>query len=169
MPSARPREHIASAAATAHAASVRALVARDPGERQSAGAQLTWVTSANARADTKAQYGRAHAAGLSLAEVGAILAIRDSGHAPCPHVSDLIGQHLAQVEQRIAGLTRTCAALADRQRRAAATDAADRAETGICSILAAYEHRPTTRAGHGGIHQRTGSPGTFPSGDGGRG
>lgn len=169
MPSARPREHIASAAATAHAASVRALVARDRGERQSAGAQLTWVTSANARADTKAQYGRAHAAGLSLAEVGAILAIRDSGARPVPARQRPDRPAPCPGRAAHSRTHRTCAALADRQRRAAATDAADRAETGICSILAAYEHRPTTRAGHGGIHQRTGSPGTFPSGDGGRG
>jgi DNA-binding transcriptional MerR regulator len=66
-----------------------------------------------------------------------VLAIRDSGQAPCEHVSVLIDEHLAQVERRIAELIRARDALKDLQRRAAATDPADCAESEICSILAA--------------------------------
>lgn len=74
-------------------------------------------------------------AGLTLAEIRSILVIRDSGQPPCLHVTDLIDQHLAQVEQRIAELTQARTALRDLQRRAAATDPADCAQTDICSIL----------------------------------
>jgi MerR family transcriptional regulator, copper efflux regulator len=78
----------------------------------------------------------AQAAGLTLAEIRSILAIRDDGHAPCRHVTRLIDQHLAQVDERITELTQTRAALTDLRRRAAATDPADCDDTGICSILA---------------------------------
>jgi DNA-binding transcriptional MerR regulator len=77
----------------------------------------------------------AQAAGFTLADIRGVLTIRDSGHAPCQHVSALIDEHLAQVERRIAELTRARDALKDLQRRAAATDPADCAESEICSIL----------------------------------
>ena len=50
-------------------------------------------------------------------------------------MATLIGQHLAQVERRIAELTRTHDVLIDLQRRAAAINPADCAEPEICSIL----------------------------------
>ena len=75
------------------------------------------------------------AAGFTLADIRGVLAVRDSGEAPCQHVSALIGQHLAQVEQRIAELTRTHGVLMDLQRRAVAINPADCAEPEICSIL----------------------------------
>ena len=78
----------------------------------------------------------AQAAGFTLADIRGVLAIRDSGQAPCEHVSALIDEHLAQVERRIAELIRTRDALRDLQRRAAATDPASCAESEICSILA---------------------------------
>ena len=77
----------------------------------------------------------AQAAGFTLADIHGVLAIRDSGQAPCQHVSVLIGEHLAQVEQRIAELTRTRDVLEDLQRRAAATDPASCDESEICSII----------------------------------
>ena len=81
----------------------------------------------------------AQAAGFTLADIRGVLAIRDSGQAPCQHVSVLIDEQLALVEQRIAELTRARDALKDLQRRAAATDPADCAEPDICIILAADE------------------------------
>jgi MerR family transcriptional regulator, copper efflux regulator len=78
----------------------------------------------------------AQAAGFTLADIRGVLAIRDSGQAPCEHVSVLIDEHLAQVERRIAELTRARDALKDLQRRASATDPADCAESEICIILA---------------------------------
>ena len=81
----------------------------------------------------------AQAAGFTLADIRGVLAIRDSGQAPCQHVSVLIDEHLARVERRIAELTRARDALRDLQRRAAATDPADCAESEICIILATAE------------------------------
>lgn len=79
----------------------------------------------------------AQAAGLTLAEIRGVLAIRDSGRAPCQHVTDLIGQHLAQVEQRLIELTHARDALRALQRRAAATDPARCGSEEVCSILTA--------------------------------
>lgn len=77
----------------------------------------------------------AQSAGLTLAEIRGILALRDSGNAPCEHVTDLIGRHLDDVERRIAELARTRNALRDLQGRAAATDPADCTADQVCSIL----------------------------------
>jgi MerR family transcriptional regulator, copper efflux regulator len=79
---------------------------------------------------------QAQAAGLTLAEIGSILRIRDGGQAPCQHVTALIDQHLAQIDHRIAELSRTRDALAELHRRAIATEPADCSESQICSILA---------------------------------
>jgi DNA-binding transcriptional MerR regulator len=77
----------------------------------------------------------AQTAGFTLADIGSILAIRDSGQAPCRHVATLIGQHLVQVEQRITELTRTHDMLTDLQRRAGTINPADCAAPDICRIL----------------------------------
>jgi MerR family transcriptional regulator, copper efflux regulator len=78
---------------------------------------------------------QAQAAGLTLAEIGGILRIRDDGQAPCQHVTALIAEHLAQVERRIAQLTRTHAALAELHARAVLTEPAGCSESQICTIL----------------------------------
>jgi len=77
----------------------------------------------------------AQVAGFTLAEIHSVLVIRDSGDPPCRHVATLIGQHLAQVERRIAELARTRDVLIDLERRAAVIIPADCAEPEICSIL----------------------------------
>ncbi|MFB7710163.1 heavy metal-responsive transcriptional regulator [Streptomyces sp. NPDC056105] len=77
----------------------------------------------------------AQAAGLSLAEIRSVLAVRDSGEAPCVHVSDLIAQHLADIEQRMAELRATRAALRTLARRAQATDPNSCTQEDICRII----------------------------------
>jgi MerR family copper efflux transcriptional regulator len=77
----------------------------------------------------------AQAAGLTLAEIRDVLAIRDSGQAPCQHVTNLIDQHLAQLEQRLAELAQARDVLHDLKRRAASTNPADCADEEVCSIL----------------------------------
>ncbi len=47
---------------------------------------------------------RAQAAGLSLREVRQILAVHDSGDAPCGHVRHVIGERLNQVRAQITEL-----------------------------------------------------------------
>ncbi|MEV0169127.1 heavy metal-responsive transcriptional regulator [Nonomuraea fuscirosea] len=78
----------------------------------------------------------AQAAGLTLAEIRSVLAIRDGGQAPCAHVTGLIDEHLAQVEQRLTELVQARNALQRLRRRAAATNPAHCDSGEVCSILA---------------------------------
>lgn len=66
-----------------------------------------------------------------------MLAIRDGGHPPCGHVTELLGQHLADAEHRIAELATTRATLRELTRTASRTDPATCTESDICRILAA--------------------------------
>ena len=76
----------------------------------------------------------AQAAGLTLAAIRQVLAIRDSGQPPCTHVTDLIARRLAEVDARVAELTRTRDQLVVLAARAAEQVAADC--RGYCSIIA---------------------------------
>jgi DNA-binding transcriptional MerR regulator len=75
----------------------------------------------------------AQAAGLTLAQIGEVLAIRDDGQLPCEHVTTLVARRLAAVEQRLREL---------RQVRAQLREIADRAERydpddcdGYCGLI----------------------------------
>jgi MerR family transcriptional regulator, copper efflux regulator len=76
----------------------------------------------------------AQSAGLTLAEIRGILAVRDHGRPPCTHVTALLHQHLAETERRLAELTQTQAMLRDLLATAQATDP-DTCTGGICTIL----------------------------------
>lgn len=77
----------------------------------------------------------ARRAGLSLAEIRGILALRDEGQSPCGHVTDLVHQHLAEIDRRIAGLRKTRAELRELARQAQATDPASCTDIDICRIV----------------------------------
>lgn len=77
----------------------------------------------------------AQSAGLTLAEIRSILRLRDSGKAPCSHVSELIDQHLADIEQRMAELRKTRTALRGLAERATSTDPSTCSEADICTII----------------------------------
>ncbi|MCM2394074.1 heavy metal-responsive transcriptional regulator [Streptomyces albipurpureus] len=77
----------------------------------------------------------AQGAGLTLAEIRSVLVLRDSGQAPCAHVTTLISVRLDDIERRLAELAKTRDALRGLARRAAATDPAACAEDDICTIL----------------------------------
>lgn len=77
----------------------------------------------------------AQSAGLTLAEVRSILVLRDSGEAPCGHVTHLIQEHLADIERRMADLCKTRTALRGLADRAAATDPSTCTDVDICSII----------------------------------
>jgi len=79
----------------------------------------------------------AQSAGLTLAEIRSILALRDSGQVPCTHVTDLIQEHLADIEQRMAELRMTRTALRTLAERAATTDADECTDANICRIIGA--------------------------------
>ena len=79
----------------------------------------------------------AQAAGLSLAEIAGVLAVRDRGQPPCAHVATLIDTHLADIRDRIAALHAAHAELPQLADRAAALDPAECSGTDeICHILA---------------------------------
>lgn len=78
----------------------------------------------------------AQGAGLTLAEIGRVLALRDSGQAPCGEVAALISERLDQIEQRLADLRSTRTVLRQLAHRAADLDPATCAEADICTILA---------------------------------
>jgi MerR family transcriptional regulator, copper efflux regulator len=77
----------------------------------------------------------AQAAGLTLADIRGVLAVRDAGNPPCEHVIPLIHAHIDQIQQRISELIAARAVLRELALRAAATDPADCTESDICSIL----------------------------------
>ncbi|MFI5917827.1 heavy metal-responsive transcriptional regulator [Streptomyces anulatus] len=77
----------------------------------------------------------AQRAGLTLAEICSILALRDDGDAPCTHVTGLINARLDDVNRRMTELAATRKALRALANRAATTvPAACEADT-ICTIL----------------------------------
>lgn len=78
---------------------------------------------------------QAQAAGLTLAEIRQVLTIADDGEPPCGHVTDLIAQHLEEVDHRIRELTGTRAVLEHLAQRAVEQDPANC--DGYCTILQA--------------------------------
>ncbi|MFD8003980.1 heavy metal-responsive transcriptional regulator [Streptomyces mirabilis] len=78
---------------------------------------------------------QAQAAGLTLAEIRSVLALRDSGEAPCTHVAGLIELHLADIERRMAELRTTRTALRALSEQAASTDPSTCSEEDICRII----------------------------------
>lgn len=71
-----------------------------PSARSSAGYRLYSARDAARLAFIR----RAQAVGLSLSEIGAVLAVRDAGATPCRHVRALAQAKVADVDTRIAGL-----------------------------------------------------------------
>lgn len=77
----------------------------------------------------------AQSAGLTLAEIRGVLTLRDSGRAPCAHVSALIEDHLADIERRLADLRATRSVLRRLGERATATDPRTCTDADICRII----------------------------------
>lgn len=78
---------------------------------------------------------RGRVAGLTLAQISDILAVRDRGSAPCTHVRDLLAGQLADLDAQIAELTALRAAVAEFHDTAAAGDPTDCDPGRICSYL----------------------------------
>lgn len=79
----------------------------------------------------------AQAAGLTLAEIGSIIELRDVGNVPCAHVATLISSKLADVRARIRDLAALEAELDVLIERSHHLDPADCTDADICHILAA--------------------------------
>ena len=84
---------------------------------------------------------KAKSIGLTLAEIGEILALRDAGTEPCARVRELIDRKLATVNEQLRLLTDLRSDLLTLQARAAATTCSC---TPICEIIELYE--PPRRA-----------------------
>lgn len=67
------------------------------------------------------------AAGLTLAEVGSILEMKDAGQSTCGHTRDLVHRHLEEIDQQIATLT------AQRREMEALAKRADAMDPGACT------------------------------------
>ncbi|MDQ3709582.1 MAG: heavy metal-responsive transcriptional regulator [Actinomycetota bacterium] len=78
----------------------------------------------------------AQAAGLTLRQVGEIVAIRDHGKAPCAHAADLVDERLTDVEARLRQLEQTRDALRDLRQRLDQLDPAECSPAAICSAMA---------------------------------
>lgn len=79
----------------------------------------------------------AQAAGLTLAQVGEVLAIRDDGRPPCGHVADLVDDRLTDIDRRLTELRRAGRELRDVRRRLRGLDPADCAADDVCSAIEA--------------------------------
>ncbi len=77
---------------------------------------------------------QAQAAGLTLAQIREILAVRDDGQPPCEHVAALVGERLREVERRLEELQGTRRELLALRQR---LDELDPADCGVGTVCAA--------------------------------
>lgn len=78
---------------------------------------------------------RSQLAGLSLAEIGDILRIRDAGKAPCAHVCEQLAENLATLDKQLAELTALRESVAGFYRAAVEGDPDQCDAERICSYL----------------------------------
>lgn len=79
----------------------------------------------------------AQAAGLTLAEIGSIIDLRDDGNVPCAHVATLIDNKLTAVRARLRDLALLEAELDVLIERSRCLDPDDCTDADICHIIAA--------------------------------
>lgn len=77
----------------------------------------------------------AQAVGLTLAEVGQVLGVRDAGEAPCQVVTELIDRRHAEVRDRIAALQALERELTQLRERAESLEPRDCDPSGICHVI----------------------------------
>ena len=78
----------------------------------------------------------AQAAGLTLAEVRQVIAVRERAGPPCGHVTDLLDRHAAELDRRIAELSSTRAEVARLRDRARTLDPATCGPEQVCQLIA---------------------------------
>jgi len=79
----------------------------------------------------------AQAAGLTLAEIGSIIDLREDGTIPCTHVAGLIDNKITDVRARIRALTVLKLELEGLIERSKRLDPADCTDADVCQILSA--------------------------------
>jgi DNA-binding transcriptional MerR regulator len=89
----------------------------------------------------------AQRAGLTLAEIGSIIDLREDGTVPCTHVAELIDNKLVDVRSRISDLAVLKLELEGLIERSQRLDPADCTDADVCHILSADRvAEPTTGA-----------------------
>lgn len=83
----------------------------------------------------------AQAVGLTLGEIGEVIAFRDRGETPCGHVLALVERRTAELGSRIEEMQRLRVALESLAERARSLDPADCSADDVCHIIA----RPASR------------------------
>jgi MerR family Zn(II)-responsive transcriptional regulator of zntA len=78
---------------------------------------------------------RGQAAGLTLAQIRQVLEIRDRGHAPCEHVSDLLDRRLADLDAQLQQLRALRATIAQLRDQAQAADPETCSPDQVCRFL----------------------------------
>lgn len=78
----------------------------------------------------------AQASGLTLAEAGQILGMKDDGESTCRHTRALIGRHLTDIDAQIASLLAAKGELTALSRRADRMDPAACTDPNACQVLA---------------------------------
>jgi DNA-binding transcriptional MerR regulator len=86
----------------------------------------------------------AQASGLTLAEIAAVLEMRDEGSSTCEHVVALLEQHLAGLDAHIEALIETRKELAALTDRARHLDPAACNDPNRCQTIVALRHDPDT-------------------------
>ena len=88
----------------------------------------------------------AQAAGLTLAEIRQVIAVRDLSGPPCRHVTDLLDTHAADLDRRIAELTALRDEVQRLRDRADSLDPSRCDDTAVCHVIPAdgpAAHPPT--------------------------
>ncbi|MPV37881.1 heavy metal-responsive transcriptional regulator [Georgenia subflava] len=78
---------------------------------------------------------RGQAAGLTLAQIGQVLQIRDGGEAPCRHVTDLLKARIETIDRQIAELQQLRTAIAELRDHAAGADPTTCPPEDVCHYL----------------------------------
>lgn len=79
---------------------------------------------------------QARAAGLTLAQIREVLAVRDDGRPPCRHVAGFVDDRLAHVDRRLEELAATRRQLLVLRERLQTLQPADCAPEEFCSAMA---------------------------------
>lgn len=87
----------------------------------------------------------AQAAGLSLAEIVQVVAVREAQGSPCGHVVDLLNRHAMDLDTRIAELTAARAEVERLRERARGLDPADCNDDRVCHVIPARSQRRDIR------------------------
>jgi MerR family copper efflux transcriptional regulator len=77
----------------------------------------------------------AQAAGLTLAEIREVIAVREHGGPPCQHVVELLDAHTADLDRRIAELTALRADVKRLRARADTLDPSRCAPATVCQVI----------------------------------